>query len=68
MQKFTDSTIIITNVACGFTHTLALLEDGRVLSWGGSKHGKLGFGKNKGGNEPGEIKCFGPGKKRTQFK
>jgi alpha-tubulin suppressor-like RCC1 family protein len=33
----------VSSVACGFTHSLALLEDGRVVSWGGTKYGKGGI-------------------------
>ena len=32
----------VVGVACGFSHSMALLEDGRVLCWGGSLGDKLG--------------------------
>ena len=32
----------VVEVACSFSHTMALLEDGRVLCWGGSLGDKLG--------------------------
>lgn len=32
----------ITQVAMGFTHTLALRRDGTVLSWGSNRYGQLG--------------------------
>lgn len=32
----------VKQVACGDYHTLCLLQDGRVLSWGGTLHKKTG--------------------------
>ena len=34
----------VVSVACGLGHTLALLVDGRVLSWGNGSNGRLGVG------------------------
>lgn len=36
----------VKKVACGDYHTLALLEDGTVHSWGGTLHKKLGQKKD----------------------
>lgn len=36
----------VTKVACGDHHTLALVNDGTVFSWGGLLHDKTG---HKGG-------------------
>ena len=32
----------VNMVACGDYHTLCLLENGRVYSWGGTLHKKVG--------------------------
>jgi len=37
----------ITSIACGSFHTLALTENGDVLSWGCGYYGQLGLGNNK---------------------
>lgn len=45
----------IIQVECGDYHTLALLEDGKVCSWGGTLHKKLG---NKG-STPSQVTNIG---------
>ena len=35
---------VVTSVACGYAHTLALTRDGRVYSWGCGLFGQLGTG------------------------
>ncbi|XP_031415172.1 probable E3 ubiquitin-protein ligase HERC6 isoform X2 [Clupea harengus] len=37
--------VLITQVACGNVHSLALSAGGDVLSWGKNSHGQLGLGK-----------------------
>ena len=45
-----------TMVACGKSHTIALLEDGSVWTWGRNKHGQLGLGdKDRDRATPEEI-------------
>lgn len=34
----------VSDVACGLGHTLALIENGQVLSWGNGANGRLGTG------------------------
>jgi len=36
----------IIQVACGYNHSLALTDDGRVFTWGSSEYGQQG-GKNE---------------------
>nr|XP_033815149.1 probable E3 ubiquitin-protein ligase HERC6 isoform X2 [Geotrypetes seraphini] len=35
----------VIQVACGHYHSIALLKDGRLYSWGQNKNGQLGLGK-----------------------
>ncbi|CAM9820772.1 unnamed protein product [Chrysoparadoxa australica] len=35
---------VATQVTCGWSHTVALCEGGRVYTWGNGDHGKLGHG------------------------
>jgi alpha-tubulin suppressor-like RCC1 family protein len=41
-QNLNSPIASVSSVACGFSHSIALLEDGRVVSWGGTKYGKSG--------------------------
>ncbi len=36
--------LIVNNVACGFSHTIASTKNGKVFSWGYGKFGALGLG------------------------
>ncbi|OMJ65951.1 hypothetical protein SteCoe_37385 [Stentor coeruleus] len=47
----------VKQVACGDYHTLCLLEDGSVYTWGGTLHKKLGHRSNasRGSNRPGVV-------------
>ncbi|KAG0575477.1 hypothetical protein KC19_5G006600 [Ceratodon purpureus] len=36
-------THIVTHIACGSTHTVAVTETGALASWGGAEFGQLGF-------------------------
>ncbi len=47
--------LIVENVSCGFSHTLALTKNGKVFSWGQGKFGALGHGSNESKKEPTEI-------------
>jgi alpha-tubulin suppressor-like RCC1 family protein len=41
----------ITQVQCGYAHTMALTSSGYVFIWGGAAYGELGHGNGK-------LKCF----------
>jgi alpha-tubulin suppressor-like RCC1 family protein len=34
----------VRQIACGGDHSLALLEEGRVMAWGSASHGQIGIG------------------------
>ncbi|CAK8672771.1 RCC1 and BTB domain-containing protein 1-like [Clavelina lepadiformis] len=36
--------VVITQVACGYAHALALTDDGQVFGWGANSYGQLGSG------------------------
>lgn len=46
LPKFTENSVMkkkkVKQIACGDYHTICVLENGEVYSWGGSLHGKLG--------------------------
>ena len=46
---------VVVQVACGDYHTLCLLEDGSVYTWGGTLHKKLGQRTGKAMNRPGLV-------------
>lgn len=37
----------VAKVACGWRHSAAVTDNGRVFSWGWSKYGQLGVGDQK---------------------
>jgi alpha-tubulin suppressor-like RCC1 family protein len=37
----------VSKVACGWRHSAAVADNGRVFSWGWSKYGQLGVGDQK---------------------
>lgn len=39
-----SSTAAVIQVTCGFAHTCALLDNGKVRCWGDGDYGKLGYG------------------------
>lgn len=45
----------VTHVACGDTHTLIVLEGGRMLSFGRGTNGQLGVGGSKDSLVPVEV-------------
>lgn len=48
----------ITRVVCGWTHSIALESNGRVLTWGDGNRGKLGNGACVGGPTPFLLERF----------
>jgi len=50
--------ITIVNIACGWQHSLALSNTGRLFSWGCGDEGQLGHGDNFELISPAEIKFF----------
>jgi RCC1 and BTB domain-containing protein len=36
----------LVQITCGWSHTVALTEDGKVFTWGNGDHGKLGHGSS----------------------
>jgi hypothetical protein len=49
----------VTAIAAGEFHSLALLNDGRVLAWGSNEYGQLGDGTNTDSNVPVQVKGTG---------
>lgn len=45
----------VQHVACGGSHSLALLHGGSVFAWGADQNGCLGLGKTRRGNGPDVI-------------
>jgi len=39
--------VFVTQITCGWSHSVALTEQGRVYTWGNSDHGKLGHGSTR---------------------
>lgn len=48
----------VTDISCGANHTAALLEDGRVLTWGCGGYGRCGHGNPQDVLVPTSIKLF----------
>lgn len=46
---------VVTDIACGFDHCLALTEEGIVYSWGNGSRGQLGYQSASPVEEPQEI-------------
>ncbi|XP_029010158.1 probable E3 ubiquitin-protein ligase HERC4 isoform X2 [Betta splendens] len=44
--------IVVSQVACGSQHSLALTKDGRVYTWGQGSRGQLGLGTRRLGASP----------------
>ncbi|EZA54598.1 hypothetical protein DMN91_007313 [Ooceraea biroi] len=38
---------VIVKVVCGYAHTLALTDEGKLYVWGGNSYGQLGIGNKK---------------------
>ncbi len=48
----------VKSIAAGGFHTICLLEDGRVVAWGGNNYGQLGLGDTENRNTP--VLVFNP--------
>ena len=46
----------IVSISCGYRHTLALTDNGKVYTWGGNQYGQLGVGDNADRTDPDLIK------------
>ncbi|CAG5102534.1 Similar to Rcbtb1: RCC1 and BTB domain-containing protein 1 (Mus musculus) [Cotesia congregata] len=52
-QKVTGLTgIVIAKVVCGYSHTMALSDEGDVYVWGGNGYGQLGLGTKSNACQP----------------
>jgi len=49
---------VISSVACGWQHSLALTPSGFVFAWGLNVHGQLGVGNFEDRNTPSEVKSL----------
>ncbi|TGZ51677.1 RCC1 and BTB domain-containing protein 1-like [Temnothorax longispinosus] len=43
---------VIVKVACGYAHTLALTDEGKLYVWGGNSYGQLGIGNKTNACNP----------------
>ncbi|CDW77324.1 regulator of chromosome condensation [Stylonychia lemnae] len=50
--------LIIDQVSCGFSHTIAVSKNGKVFSWGYAKFGQLGHQNFDNKSKPTEISFF----------
>src|SRR5260221_8981117 len=48
----------VVAVSSGLLHSLALLEDGKVMAWGNNGSGQLGDGTTKGSSVPVEVSAL----------
>lgn len=44
--------VFISQISCGWSHTVALSSNGQVFTWGNNDHGKLGLGSRKKASSP----------------
>ncbi|EFN61765.1 RCC1 and BTB domain-containing protein 1 [Camponotus floridanus] len=44
--------VVIIKVACGYAHTLALSDEGKLYVWGGNSYGQLGIGNKTNACNP----------------
>jgi alpha-tubulin suppressor-like RCC1 family protein len=66
IEKFEEKTIVA--ISCGYYHSLALTENGRVYSWGDNKFKQLGFGNIIASNVPKLIKIKDSNKSKVIVK
>lgn len=50
----------ITQITCGWSHSVALSEDGKVWTWGNGDHGKLGLGNGRKYSTPQLVDKLSP--------
>lgn len=50
-QRAIDVNISV-KVACGYAHTLALSDEGKLYVWGGNSYGQLGIGNKTNACNP----------------
>jgi alpha-tubulin suppressor-like RCC1 family protein len=43
------------SIACGPFHTVAVTQDGRIITWGYNKDGQLGLGHKESNEMPVEV-------------
>eukprot|EP00808_Paulinella_micropora_P013457 g61778.t1 len=51
-------TVTVTQFACGGTHSLALMSNGRVYSWGSGQAGRLGLGDEQSRALPAHVRLL----------
>ncbi|XP_064615114.1 RCC1 and BTB domain-containing protein 1-like isoform X2 [Liolophura sinensis] len=49
------SNVIVTQIVCGYAHTLALTDEGWLFSWGANSYGQLGTGNKANLVSPNRI-------------
>lgn len=49
--------VVITQIACGYAHTLALADDGSLYGWGANSYGQLGCGNKANAVSPLKVAC-----------
>ena len=52
-----DESAKVKQVSCGYEHTVCILENGDLLSWGNNKNGQLGHGNQDESPLPKKIEC-----------
>ncbi|GHV05103.1 hypothetical protein FACS1894217_01450 [Clostridia bacterium] len=50
------NTIPVASIAAGANHSIAVLNDGRVVAWGSNRYGQLGDGTTGNRNKPAPVK------------
>lgn len=55
--KLGDDSVKVKQVSCGFEHTVCVMENGDLFSWGDNKYGQLGHGDQDGYPLPKKIEC-----------
>lgn len=52
IEFFEQHNITISQISCGYAHTIALTDDDRIFVWGGNTNGQLGLGDTNTRFEP----------------
>lgn len=58
IQSFIDANEVVSKVACGWDHSLAVTMNGLVYSWGSGTNGKLGHGDEENCDVPALIRSM----------